>query len=292
MTDRIRIAGAQIPVGSNIEVNKKEIFKALDWAKENKVDHLLTPEGALSGYHTDWKNNFTVLSNALSEIESYQKKSGVFLHLGTYFKEREVGGDIFRNQIRHYHTTGGSLITNKTYVTKPDEGVIGRDEDDSIRGIPLSDNSNFFAVGMICNDMYQKSTTDLSSIIHELRGKDQEGLRLILHATNARKFTENDFRCESFFNWHNSLLWMSSIYSKIPILTVDSCTAWDWDGSEDIVDKYKTSSQSGVVDYLGWKTNVPRTGRQYFYYDIDISELPGHKVLKYCEENNLPYWDY
>ena len=46
----MRIAGAQIPVGSDIQSNKREILKALDWAKDNKVDHLLTPEGALSGY--------------------------------------------------------------------------------------------------------------------------------------------------------------------------------------------------------------------------------------------------
>ena len=47
----IRIAGAQIPVSdNNIERNKHEIIRALDWAKENEVDHLLTPEGSLSGY--------------------------------------------------------------------------------------------------------------------------------------------------------------------------------------------------------------------------------------------------
>ena len=44
----IRFGGAQIPVGINIQANKKEILKAIDWAKENKVDHLLTPEAALS----------------------------------------------------------------------------------------------------------------------------------------------------------------------------------------------------------------------------------------------------
>ena len=42
----MRIAGAQIPVGSNIQSNKIEILKSLDWAKQNAVDHLLTPEVA------------------------------------------------------------------------------------------------------------------------------------------------------------------------------------------------------------------------------------------------------
>ena len=52
----LRVAGAQIPVTKDLEYNKKEIFKALDWAKENEVDHILTPEGALSGYCNQWYN--------------------------------------------------------------------------------------------------------------------------------------------------------------------------------------------------------------------------------------------
>ena len=46
----IRIGGAQIPVTKNINLNVEQIKKAIDWASENKVDYLLTPEGALSGY--------------------------------------------------------------------------------------------------------------------------------------------------------------------------------------------------------------------------------------------------
>ena len=38
MKTTIRLAGAQIPVGTDIQTNKKEIFKALDWAKETGVD--------------------------------------------------------------------------------------------------------------------------------------------------------------------------------------------------------------------------------------------------------------
>ena len=44
-----RIAGSQLPVSTNIQFNKKEILKAIDWAKENEVKHLITPEGSLSG---------------------------------------------------------------------------------------------------------------------------------------------------------------------------------------------------------------------------------------------------
>ena len=70
----VRVAGAQIPVTKDLEYNKKEIFKALDWAKENEVDFILTPECALSGYKTTWQERFEEIQEALNEIEDHQKK--------------------------------------------------------------------------------------------------------------------------------------------------------------------------------------------------------------------------
>ena len=32
-----------------------------------------------------------------------------------------------------------------------------------------------------------------------------------------------------------------------------------------------TSSPSGVVNFLGWQTKVPRYGRQFFYYDVEFN---------------------
>ena len=46
-------AGCQIPVTRDIEKNIKEIKKAIDWAKDNFVEIIATPECALSGYM--WK---------------------------------------------------------------------------------------------------------------------------------------------------------------------------------------------------------------------------------------------
>ncbi len=78
----IRVAGAQIPVSTNIQKNKEELFKAIDWAKENEVDHLLTPEGSLSGW-LGWETRIEEVKDALEEVEAYQKEAGIGLHLGT-----------------------------------------------------------------------------------------------------------------------------------------------------------------------------------------------------------------
>ena len=54
----MRIGAAQIPVTTNVEDNLKNILEACDWAVKNKIDYLLTPECALSGYDTmTWNLN-------------------------------------------------------------------------------------------------------------------------------------------------------------------------------------------------------------------------------------------
>ena len=46
--EKIRYAGAQLPCTEHLDRNIKEIKTAINWAAENKVDYLLTPEGSLS----------------------------------------------------------------------------------------------------------------------------------------------------------------------------------------------------------------------------------------------------
>ena len=126
MTKTLRIAGAQIPIiDKDIQYNKKEIFKALDWAKENDVDLIQTPECSLSGYGENWEDHIDELFAALKEIEDYQKELGIALNLGTSMLNMEANGYLKRNQIRHYDK--GGLIygeTNKTYVVPADGNVV------------------------------------------------------------------------------------------------------------------------------------------------------------------------
>ena len=116
---KIRLAGAQIPISTtSIEYNKKEIFKALDWAKENEVDHLLTPEAALSGYKPEclWDKK-DELEDALKEIETHiaSNNMDILFHLGTLFVEPEKQGHVNRNQVRHYEARdGGCYIYSST----------------------------------------------------------------------------------------------------------------------------------------------------------------------------------
>lgn len=280
-TKIIKIAGAQIPCGTNIQANKREILKAIDWAKENGVDHLLTPEGALSGYLCGWEQKIDEIKDALKEIEEHLSDCNFCLHLGTNFEEPEfIGKAVNRNEIRHYDREGLiSAVTYKTFVLNDKESVLGRQDYDPISVINLIEPSQETpyvpqATGMICNDMWGATEARKEPLSHQIKNMH---LDLIFHATNGRKMELDDPQMIVFDAWHDAFLRMTAANIIIPILTVDSCSDWEWDGSEETAEHYHTSSQSGVIDINGWQTDVPRKGRQYFSYDLDVTIKPDEK---------------
>lgn len=280
----IKFGGAQIPVGINIQANKKEIFKAIDWAKENEVNHLLTPEAALSGWENSWVERLDELKDALKEVEEYQKKSGIYLHLGTNFVEPEMKGNIFRNEIRHYDPDG--VLRGSTYktLTVDMEAALGRDPHlDAFTFIDLvrSDEKQCIGAGLICNDMWGYGEDPVSNKAITTLYKELGGIDVIFHATNGAKTDHENTSWLVFEKWHDAFLRMSAWNTMIPILTVDACTDWQWDGNEEEVEKYTTSSESGWINSQGWQTKVPRRGRQYFTYDY---EPPKRTVL---QENHI-----
>ena len=46
----LRVAGAQIPVGTDIKANTANLLRAIDITAGKGADILMTPEGSLSGY--------------------------------------------------------------------------------------------------------------------------------------------------------------------------------------------------------------------------------------------------
>jgi len=286
----IRLGGAQIPVTVDIQKNKEEILKAIDWAKENEVDHLLTPEAALSGYMSDWKENLNELTDALKEIEEHQSKSGLCLHLGTNYKEPDKYGDIFRNQLRHYNPDGILYGTTFKYYPMPEEGVLAKDSKEPVVPVQLikSDSNNPdeipMAVGLLCNDMWGYGEGGNKAISN--KALELKRLDVMFHATNGRNYPDNDFRKDVYDSWHDVHFKMTVVNCAVPILTVDSCTPWN-STPEDDINEFQTSSQSGFIDFLGWKTDVPRRGRQYFHYDLDVSETPIRRFAKHLHANEL-----
>ena len=80
---------------------------------------------------------------------------------------------------------------------------------------------------------------------------------------------------------------MTALKTLATIITVDACTTWWWDGNEEDVNLVRTSSESGVLDFTGWLTDVPERGRQYFYHDLDVSDIYANKMRKHFQDNNI-----
>ena len=277
MKTTIRFAGAQMPVTASIELNLIRIKSAIDWAAENKVDYLVTPEASLSGYTANFNSRPEVLVNALKEIETYASKQQVGLCLGTLWPEKEFNGEINRNQIRFYSKECQLIgITNKNITIEQDR-LANITRDPIVKGtmLPVEGNTFIPAGGLICVDMYG----DTFGSDHAYRPDvpntlAKYGAKLLIHVTNGRRgewplCPEETLLSDEVANaWHDAAFKRLTFLNKIPIITVDNC--YMIDGTE-----YHgpTSSESGVIINGKWVTNVPRSGTQYFYYDFSLNEI-------------------
>ena len=88
---------------------------------------------------------------------------------------------------------------------------------------------------------------------------------ILFHATNAYKYHDDEHtqsrECarKVLDSWTDAWLRQTAFRGVCSILTVDACVQWSWDGNVESIDKYRTSSQSGVLNPLGqWVTDVPR----------------------------------
>lgn len=267
----IRFAGAQIPCTPHLEKNINHIKNAINWARDNSVDYLLTPEGSLSGYFQGFDIAFdrsiSDLWNAADNISKYAAEHNVGLCLGTMWGEPdETFSEGYRkeNQIRFYSKSGIFLgKVNKTYT------IPGYDQtvpSENIDIIDLHHNGNFFtAGGLLCNDFWGGPLSSKVSL--PMYVAEKLNPNIIFHATNALR-GEMPVYEEITDEWHNANLRMVSYSIDVPIITVDNSikmNGTDYNG--------KTSSQSGILLNGEWKVKAPRSGTQYFYYDFDFEKF-------------------
>jgi predicted amidohydrolase len=278
MKTNIRFGGAQIPVTPFQRKNVKTIKKAIDWAAENKVDYLVTPEASLSGYSASYYMDLTFLEAGLREIESYAAEKKVGLCLGTLWVEIDETTNnktlVKRNQIRFYTPEGRYLGAVDKQVLTPFDLEIGIVKGEGLSGalIPV-DNRVIPTVGLICADLYGHSSNEggLPQKLFNI------GAKIAIHSTNAERGL-NDFKDELEMEWLEANIRRVS-YLLFPVISVDNCHTMAGDPY-----KGKTITQSGVCMGGKWVTKVPRRGTQYFYYDFNASYFS-------VSEDNIPGQD-
>ncbi len=100
----VKISGLQMNVSGNIASNMKQIVEGIAKAAAEGSDFLVTPEGSLSGYTSNFDQN--ELTVALEKVRAEAVKMKVGLMLGTCYKEMVKEKEFCYNQVRVYSPEG------------------------------------------------------------------------------------------------------------------------------------------------------------------------------------------
>lgn len=255
------IGGVQLPVKWEAFDNITAIKKAIDWASENGVELLLTPECALTGYawrpEIGTKHRLKGLQEGLNELIAYSAEKKVDLALGTAIYDDgtfEYGEEKkWLNQLRVY-ASGELIHTHTKIMTTPDEPYTAGTE------LTTFMYKGRHVAGLICNDLWVcgfQRCGDAGKLAKELRDK---GVSLCLLASSAPKIaTDPDY----FYTWSDIHVQTYSRQGGYVIAVSDNAYGQPGSWFEG-----KCGSPSGIMDPIkGWVTKTPDNGLQYYKWD-------------------------
>jgi len=250
----LRVAGAQIPVGTDIKANTANLLRAIDIAVGKGADILLTPEGSLSGYTHEFDT--AAAEHALVQVTTAAAGKSLGLALGTCYFE---GDGRCYNQVRFYARDGAYLgFHSKTLtcgsLTDPPRGEIERYAVAPLRvynwpGVRLG--------GLICNDLWANPGCTPQPDPHLTQQLAGLGARVVFHAVNGGR--GGDEWSQVGFQYHEANLRMRARAGKLWIVTADNCAPDHW----------RCSSPSGVISPDGdWVCRTADRGEEIFVYSI------------------------
>ena len=242
------ISGLQMNVSNDIDSNRKQIVEAIKKAASAGADFLVTPEGSLSGYTSDFDQK--KLAGALEAVTAEASRMKVGLMLGTCYKQIVKGKEFCYNQVRVYSPEGQfigeySKILRCSILDVPGTGEMVEYAEGELKTFEW--NGNRFGI-LICNDLWATpgyTTMPNPYLVWRLK---QLGAQFIVHCINSG--TAQKYRS---FHESSAELWALSV--KLPILEVNAAQ-----GNE------KINAQSGLIDSNGERSlRVPDSGVQFFY---------------------------
>ena len=246
----IRLAGLQMLVGTDISKNKEQILQGITGAAREGATFLVTPEGSLSGYTSDF--NQEELSRALDEVKAAAQKMKVGLMLGTCFKEVIKGKEFCFNQVRVYTPEGQSLgayskVLRCSELDVPGTGEMLEYAEGTLRTFEWE--GCHFGI-LICNDLWATPGYTTMPNPYLPWKLQQMGAQFIVHCINSG--TAQQYRP---FHESSAELWALSLH--IPIMEVNAAQV------------ERINAQSGLIDAQGQRIlRVPDTGTQFFTVEL------------------------
>jgi predicted amidohydrolase len=249
----LRIAGLQMNVSSNIQENEQKIIQHLNELKDQGIDFLITPEGSLSGYTSQFDRDD--LNKSLEKVAKVARELHIGLILGTCYKEVIDGKEYCYNQARVYLPDGTfegvySKILTCSPLDNPGTGEMMEYVQGKVRTFSYKEVE--FGI-LICNDLW--ATPGYTTIPNPyLPWKMQEaGAEVIIHIINSG--TDQNYRS---FHEASVELWARQL--EIPIVEVNAAH-----GNKEI------NAASGIVNKYGERAKVVNNrGEQLFIYDLTV----------------------
>ena len=256
---KLRVAGAQIPVTKDVQANVETITRAMDFAKAEKADVLLAPEGSLSGYYADFEPD--VVAEALAHVTAKAKAAGLALALGTCYVEPD--GKCY-NQIRFYAGDGEYLgFHSKTLCCGPVDGSPGGEiERYAVAPLRTFELNGITIGGLICNDLWAMPSCTPMPDPHLTQQLSRMGARIIFHAVNGGR-SDTPFSRETIWHYHQSNVLIRAKAGNLWIVVADNCHPTH----------LPCSVQSGVAGPEGtWALKTDPQGERFFVHTIAIED--------------------
>lgn len=251
------ISGLQMTVSNDIDANRKLIEEGIRKAAADGASFLVTPEGSLSGYTSDFDQK--KLAEALRNVRTAASGMKVGLMLGTCIKQVVNGKEFCYNQVRVYAPDGKFLgayskILRCSPLDLPGSGEMVDYVEGDLRTFEWEGNK--FGI-LICNDLWATpgyTTMPNPYLAWKLR---QMGAQFIVHCINSGS-------AQRYRPFHEASAELWALSLKLPILEVNA-----------VEPDRKVNAQSGLIDPAGERSlRVPDSGIQYFTAKIFPSNTP------------------
>lgn len=248
---RLTIAGAQVPVLGDIDINVDTACMAIDEAVAAGADILLTPEGSVSGYTHEFDP--IAVERGVNVIAARAARAGLGLALGTCYKE-PADGKVY-NQLRFYDRDGAFLGFHakilRTFTEAPHFATA------PLRCVSIV---GIVAGGLICNDAWANPDCTNGDDPVLVRKLASMGARAIFHAVNGGR--SNDPFSDVFRAFHESNLRIRAKAARCWIVTADNCFPFN----------VPCSCPSGIIDPDGnWVVKAPPVNDHVFCATIDVA---------------------
>src|SRR5688572_2584943 len=265
---RLRVAGAQMHVTTDISANVAAITRAIDFAQQEKADVLVTPEGSLSGYTPEFDAKAT--HRAVETVRARAKAAGIALVLGTCFES----ADGRRYNAQQFYTGDGDYLGfhAKILLCRRMSDPEAKSEIDGFQTRPLRTFSlaGRTVGGLICNDYWANPEWTPMDDPHLAQRLGEMGARLIFVSANTGRSRAGEAQQLSRA-FHESNIRMRARAAKSWVVVVNAGEPAGYKGETGDAGPRLLHAPSGVVRPDGsWAHTVPALDDQFFVYSIEF----------------------